>query len=86
MKNLCYDTDCRLQMEQYGYVPEIVKLLKVPNFRFLSIVILYLLTLEDKIRFTFGFTDCMSVILKLMLHFPEPTLGKELIGLAINLS
>ena len=28
----------------------------------------------------------MNLIIKLILHFPEPVLGKELIALAINLS
>lgn len=86
MKNLCFDSEARLQMEQFGYIPDIVKLLKVPNYRFLSIVILYLLSLDDKIRITFGFTECMNILIKLMLHFPEPILGKELVGLAVNLS
>lgn len=67
-------------------MPKIVDLLKVANYRFLSIVILYLLSLDEKIRFTFAYTDCMGLIVKLMLHFPEPLLGKELIALAINLS
>lgn len=60
--------------------------MKVPNYRFSSIVILYLLSLDDKLRLTFGFTECMTILIKLMLHFPEPILGKELVGLAINLS
>jgi hypothetical protein len=28
----------------------------------------------------------MSLLVKLILHFPEPLLGKELIALSINLS
>ncbi len=61
-------------------------MLKVPNYRFVSIIMLYLLSLDDKIRLTFGFTECMTLIIKLMLHFPEPIIGKELIALAVNLS
>jgi len=38
------------------------------------------------LRLTFGFTECMSLVVKLMLHFPEPIIGKELIALATNLS
>lgn len=49
-------------------------------------MILYLLTLDEKLRFTFAYTDCMGLLIKLMLHFPEPLLGKELIALAVNLS
>ncbi|CAD8142495.1 unnamed protein product [Paramecium octaurelia] len=86
LKNLCFDTEARQQIEQNGFIPDIVKLLKIPNYRFVSIVLLYLLTLDDKLRLTFGFTECMSLVVKLMLHFPEPIIGKELIALATNLS
>ncbi|CAD8131812.1 unnamed protein product [Paramecium pentaurelia] len=86
LKNLCFDTEARSQIEQNGFIPDIVKLLKIPNYRFVSIVLLYLLTLDDKLRLTFGFTECMSLVVKLMLHFPEPIIGKELIALATNLS
>ena len=44
------------------------------------------MTLDAKIRFTFGYTDCMNLIIKLILHFPEPIVGKELISLAANLA
>lgn len=47
---------------------------------------LYLLTLDESVRLTFGFTECMTLVVKLMLHFPEPIIGKELIALAVNLS
>ncbi|CAD8127078.1 unnamed protein product [Paramecium sonneborni] len=86
LKNLCFDSEARLQIEQNGFIPDIVKLLKIPNYRFVSIVLLYLLTLDDKLRLTFGFTECMTLVVKLMLHFPEPIIGKELIALATNLS
>ncbi|CAD8046643.1 unnamed protein product [Paramecium primaurelia] len=86
LKNLSFDSEARLQIEQNGFIPDIVKMLKIPNYRFVSIVLLYLLTLDDKIRLTFGFTECMTLVVKLMLHFPEPVIGKELISLAVNLS
>ncbi|CAD8046467.1 unnamed protein product [Paramecium sonneborni] len=86
IKNLCFDSEARSQIEQNGFIPDIVKLLKIPNYRFVSIVLLYLLTLDDKLRLTFGFTECMTLVVKLMLHFPEPIIGKELIALATNLS
>jgi hypothetical protein len=60
--------------------------MKMPNFRFVGIVMLYLLSLDDKNRFTFAYTECMSLVIKLIVHFPEQQVGKELISLAINLA
>jgi len=51
-----------------------------------AIVILYLLSIDEKVRFTFAYTQCMNIIIKLIIHFPEPLVGKELISLAINLA
>lgn len=44
------------------------------------------MTLDEKIRTTFSYTDCLSLIIKLVIHFPEPLVGKELIAIAVNLS
>ncbi len=68
--------------------------MKVPQYRFSTLQLLYVISLEEKIRFTFAYTDCMSLVLnksiyfkliKLIAHFPEPQVGKELISLSINL-
>jgi len=48
-------------------VPKIIDLLKISNFRFMAIVILYLLTIEDKIRVIFAYTDCLSLVLYIKL-------------------
>lgn len=52
----------------------------------MAINILYLLTIDERIRVTFSYTDCMSLIVKLIVHFPEPIVGKELVAIGINLS
>ena len=49
-------------MDEAGSIPKIVELLNVPNFRFVGIIILYLLSVDDKIRYTFAYTDCMKIV------------------------
>ena len=49
-------------MDESGCIPKIVELLNVPNFRFVSIILLYLLSVDDKIRYTFAYTDCMKIV------------------------
>lgn len=71
IKNLCFDKTIREQAEQAGFIPKIVELLNVPNFRFVAIVLLYLLSLDEKIRITFAFTEYMDLLIKLIVNFPE---------------
>jgi len=103
LKNVSFDKTAREQIEK--------DLLKVPNFRFVSLVLLYMLSLDDKIRNTFAYSDCMTLVrkndklylvllsqafwwlcfiifkvIKLIAHFPEQLVGKELVSLAINLA
>jgi hypothetical protein len=44
------------------------------------------LSLEDKAKATFTYTDCIPLVYQLIIHCPEPIIGKELIALAINLT
>lgn len=86
LKNLCFDKAIREAVDEQGFIPKLVELLKKPNFRFMSIVLLYLLSMDDKIRTTLSFTKCINLVVKLIIHFPEPTVGLELSSLAVNLS
>ena len=50
------------------------------------IKLLYHLSLEDKAKATFTYTDCIPLVYQLIIHCPEPIIGKELIALAVNLT
>ena len=52
----------REAIEEAGYIPKIVELLNVSQSRYIAIVLLYLLSLDDKIRVTFAFTDCVRIV------------------------
>lgn len=71
MKNLCFDKKVREAVEKANYIPKIVELLNIPNFRFVGIVLLYLLSLDDKIRSSFAYTEYIDLLIKLIVHFPE---------------
>ena len=47
---------------------------------------MYNLSLEDKSKAIFAYTDCIPLIYQLIIHSPEPIVSKELIALAVNLA
>jgi len=67
LKNVSFDKTAREQIEKENYIPKIIDLLKVPNFRFVSLVLLYMLSLDDKIRNTFAYSDCMTLVRNIMM-------------------
>jgi hypothetical protein len=84
--NLSFDKKVRDLVDAKGLIPKIVDLLKINQLRLLVLICLYNLSLDDKTRVAFGYIDCMGLIHQLIIHFPEPILGKELAALAINLA
>jgi hypothetical protein len=64
---LAFDKDCRIAMEKAGYVNKIVDLLSVPAYRFIAIILLYLLSIEDSIRTSFAYSDYMNMVNKFNL-------------------
>ena len=67
-------------------IPKLVDTLKAPGFRAQIIKLLYHLSLEDKAKATFTYTDCIPLVYQLIIHCPEQIIGKELVALAVNLT
>lgn len=84
--NLSFDPQVKSKMVEIGMIPQIVEMLKEAQYRSQLLRIIYHLSSEDKIKNTFAYTSCLPLIYKLIIHYPEPIVGKELISLAINLS
>jgi len=84
--NLSFDEEIRLQINEQGMIPKLVEILKAPGFRALILKILYHLSLEDKAKATFTYTECIPLVYQLIIHCPEPIVGKELVALAVNLA
>lgn len=68
-KNLCFDQTARGRIEKAGLIPKFIELLRSPS-RFAAIVILYLLSIDDSIRYTLAYTELMGLVIQLIMHFP----------------
>ncbi len=87
MYNLTFDAALREAMDKSGYIPVLVMILKTaPAHRALILKILYQLSQDDKTKATFTYTECLPLVYQLIIHFPQPKVGYELVALAINLS
>jgi len=75
-----------MHMNDCGMIPKLVEILKAPGFRALILKILYHLSQEDKLKATFTYTECIPLCFQLVIHCPEPIVGKELIALCVNLT
>lgn len=84
--NLSFDVEVREQAVQLGMVPKLVSLLKVPSFRGRALKLLYHLSVEERCKSMFTYTDGMPLLMGMVVNFPQPQLAKELAGLAVNLS
>ena len=60
--NLSFDPEIRLMMNEVGLIPKLVEILKAPGFRALILKILYHLSLEDKTKATFTYTECIPLV------------------------
>ena len=67
-------------------IPKLVEILKAPGFRALILKLLYHMSQEDKLKATFTYTECIPIVYQLIIHCPEPIVGKELVALAVNLT
>ena len=84
--NLSFDPEARTAIDSAGMIPKLVELLKVAQYRMILLRILYHMSSEDKIKNKFAYTECIPLVYQLLIHFPEPIIGKELIAFAINLT
>jgi hypothetical protein len=84
--NLSFDLEIREQCTQHGLVPKLINLLKIPIFRASSLRLLYHLSVEDRCKSMFTYTDGISLFMGMIINFPQNLLTKELAGLAINVS
>ena len=84
--NLSFDPALRDQMVKQSLVPKLVDLLKHAPFRQISLKVLYHLSMDDKCKSMFTYTEAIPIIMQLLINFPNNKIPIELIALAINLS
>eukprot|EP01036_Dinobryon_divergens_P024940 gene24940-33435_t len=84
--NLSFDKELREQMLKCGFVPKLINLLKTPTFRAKTLKLLYHLSVDDRCKSMFTYTDGVPMLVGMALNFPKDLLAKELGALLVNLS
>ena len=82
---LAYTASRTLQVK-HSLIPKLVGLLKEPPFRGNTLRILYHLSMDDRCKSMFTYTEAIPVVLQLAVNFPQNVVAKELVGLAVNLT
>lgn len=84
--NLSFDAEIREQMMRSGLIPKLVSLLKTPQFRGRTLKLMYHLSVDERCKNMITYTDCMQLLMGMVINFPQDNLAKELAALVINLS
>ncbi|KAL8617694.1 hypothetical protein ACOMHN_039642 [Nucella lapillus] len=83
--NLSFDAEQRNKMIKFGLLPRLVGLLNNENHKLIVLCILYHVSLDDKSKSMFAYTDCIPMVMKMLLESPEQP-DMELLALCINLA
>uniref|UniRef100_A0A4W3JM48 Kinesin-associated protein 3a n=1 Tax=Callorhinchus milii TaxID=7868 RepID=A0A4W3JM48_CALMI len=84
--NLSFDTGLRNKMVQVGLLPKLTALLGIENHRQIIMCILYHITMDDRFKSMFAYTDCIPQLMKMLFECSEEHIDMELISFSINLA
>lgn len=85
--NLSFDEGVRLSLNESGILRLLVDRLKEPPFRHIVLRLLYHFSMDDSCKGMMAFLrEGMLMLLQLVVHFPEPRVGKDLVALVVNLA
>uniref|UniRef100_T1IWM8 Kinesin-associated protein 3 n=1 Tax=Strigamia maritima TaxID=126957 RepID=T1IWM8_STRMM len=84
--NLSFDSDLRGVMVKVGLLPKLVNLLNNERHHSIVLCILYHLSMDDKCKSLFTYTDCIPIVMKMLLECQTERVELELIALCINLA
>ncbi|KAM4628521.1 kinesin-associated protein 3a [Polymixia lowei] len=84
--NLSFDAGLRSQMVQAGLIPKLSSLLADEGQRQRSMCILYHLSVDDRFKSMFAYTDCIPQLMKMVFDCGEDRMDAELISFCINLA
>ena len=83
--NLSFDAELRKKMIKVGMLPRLVELMRNENHYLIVLCILYHISLDDKAKSMFAFTDCIPIMMAMLLESKEQQ-DLELLALCINLA
>ena len=84
--NLSFDTDFRNQMVKAGMLPKLVLLMADPRHQNPTCCVLYHLSTDDKVKSMFTYTECIPLIMRMILEAKEEQVDLEVMALGINLA
>ncbi|XP_026871723.2 kinesin-associated protein 3a isoform X1 [Electrophorus electricus] len=86
LHNLSFDTGLRSKMVQAGLLPKLTVLLGDETQRHLAVRILYHISMDDRFKSMFAYTDCIPQVMKMMFDCGEERMDTELVSFCINLA
>ncbi|GAX77716.1 hypothetical protein CEUSTIGMA_g5159.t1 [Chlamydomonas eustigma] len=86
LHNLSFDVQLRDDMVKNGLIPKCVDLMSQPRFQPVVLGLLYHVSMEDKYKGMFTYTDCIPRIYEMLTRVQELRNTPELIALAVNLT
>ncbi|KAG2428744.1 hypothetical protein HXX76_011447 [Chlamydomonas incerta] len=87
LHNLSFDHGLRDDMVKHGLIPKAVELMMVPRFQPVVLGLLYHISMEDKYKSLFTFTDCLNKMYDMLMRVQADLRNTpELIALAVNLT
>ncbi|KPP78480.1 kinesin-associated protein 3-like [Scleropages formosus] len=84
--NLSFDTGLRSKMVQVGLLPKLTALLGNESQKQIAMCILYHISVDDRFKSMFAYTDCIPQLMKMLFEHGEEPIDAELISFCINLA
>lgn len=84
--NLSFDGQMRAKMIRVGLLPKLVQFMSDEKHHSIVIKILYHMSLDDKVKAIFTFTDCVPLLTDMLLLNLNKKSDVDLIALGINLA
>ncbi|RKP16649.1 kinesin-associated, partial [Rozella allomycis CSF55] len=84
--NICHEVQIRLILSRLNILPKIIQILNYPISPEPILCLLYLLSIDDKAKSFFAFTEIVPFLMKNILECPDQKLPFELMGLSINIA
>ncbi|TRY56831.1 hypothetical protein DNTS_004102 [Danionella cerebrum] len=84
--NLSFDTGLRIKMVHVGLLPKLTALLGDDIHNHTVMRILYHISMDDKSKSMFAYTDCIPQLMRMLFEYGEERIDTELISFCINLA
>ncbi|XP_051720067.1 kinesin-associated protein 3-like isoform X4 [Ctenopharyngodon idella] len=86
LHNLSFDTGLRTKMVHVGLLPKLTALLGDDTHKHIAMRILYHISVDDKSKSMFAYTDCIPQLMQMLFELGEERIDTELISFCINLA